>query len=85
MYSSLNPNEFGIEYNTITQLINDDPNAVAFTGGRKWLGVGKTYIRFPSTAEVIEFDNLATCGSSCQGDIITARTVDGLVMTMSIT
>ena len=51
-WSSLEPNEVGIEYNGNTLSINTDE---LFTSGRHFLGLGHSFIVYPKTLQTVKF------------------------------
>lgn len=68
-FSSLEPNEVGIEYNANTLSINKDE---LFTSGRHFLGLGHSFIVYPKTLQQVRFAFTST------DKPIEARTKDGL-------
>jgi len=74
-FSVLEPNEVGLEYNANTLKLYSE----LYTGGRYFLGVGHSFVKFPTTMQTIKFSG----GDSDFGAIM-GRTKDGLAVEMSI-
>lgn len=52
-FSSLEVNELGLDYSSITKTI--DPNV--YTPGIHFLGLGHSFIRYPSTIQTYDFSH----------------------------
>lgn len=70
-FSVLEPNEVGLEYNANTLKLYTE----LYRGGRYFLGVGHSFVKFPTTMQTIKFSG---------SDAILGRTKDGLAVEMSI-
>jgi len=72
-FSSLDPNEVGLDYSANSLTINSN-NGEMYTAGRTFLGVGHSFLKFPKA--VLEIDMRSP------EDAIPARTLDGLKITL---
>lgn len=75
--SVLEPNEVGIEYNTVQEEINTEK---AFESGRHFLGVGHHFIIYPKTLQTVKFSNTPPADAPA----IDVRTTDGLVVSIDV-
>lgn len=75
-FSSLEFNEYGLDYSSITKSINEKP----YTAGIHFLGVGHSFIKFPKTVQTIEFSKEKSANSAP----LKSRTSDGLEVTLEI-
>jgi len=75
-FSSLEFNEWGLDYSGITKTVSKS----SASGGIHFLGIGHHFIKFPKTVQTIEFssENTATEAS------LNSRTSDGLEVTLEI-
>jgi len=75
-FSSLNVNEYGLDYSSISKTVHSEP----YVAGFHFLGVGHSFFRFPRTVQTIEFssEHTATSGN------IRSRTSDGLEVNLEI-
>jgi len=78
--------EYGIVYNTASVQLD---NATLYGPGRHSIGPGSVFLTFPSTDETILFNDASTnatqafpLGNSFVQPFLTARTKDGLKITM---
>jgi len=76
---SLEPSEYGLEYNWWSATVRDN-NGVAFTAGRYFPGPTKTFIKFPAMVETIQFTNEYTSDDGLTKPAIWSRTSDGLAV-----
>lgn len=72
-FSSLEPNEVGLDYSANSLTISSN-NGELYTSGRTFLGVGHSFLKFPKAVLELDMRNPATA--------ITARTLDGLKITL---
>jgi len=72
-FSSLDPNEVGLDYSANSLTINSN-NGEMYTAGRTFLGVGHSFLKFPKA--VLEIDMRSP------EEAIPARTLDGLKITL---
>ena len=74
---SLEYDEYGIDYNTITRKVD---RSKVYESGLYWLGFGHKFIKFPKILQTVEFspDSDATAGP------LISRTQDGLAVTLEI-
>ena len=75
-FSSLDANEYGLNYSRITKTIDKQ----VFTSGYHFLGFGHSFIKFQSTVQTMEFSGTAGNRSPIQ-----SRTEDGLQITFKAT
>jgi len=76
--SSLEPTEYGLEYDWWWESVRDN-NGIAYSAGRYWLGLTKTFIRFPAMVETVQFsDEYGVSGLVLPP--IWSRTVEGLAV-----
>eukprot|EP00440_Ansanella_granifera_P007799 gb/GFBE01008438.1/.p1 GENE.gb/GFBE01008438.1/~~gb/GFBE01008438.1/.p1 ORF type:complete len:313 (+),score=72.48 gb/GFBE01008438.1/:1-939(+) len=73
----LEPWEVGLDYNMVTQSVSED----AWGSGRHWIGVGHTFVRFPSTVITVQFSHDVADSS---GGPLRSRTSDGLEVSLEI-
>lgn len=75
-FSSLEFNEYGLDYSGISKSINPTPQ----TAGIFFLGIGHSFIRFPKTVQTLEYskDKKANSGP------LQSRTSDGLEVILEI-
>lgn len=52
-FSSLDVNEYGLDYSSISKTISTDP----YTAGIYFLGIGHSFKKYPRTVSTIEFSN----------------------------
>ena len=76
-FASLEVNEFGLDYSSITKTVSDRP----WTGGLHFLKVGHSFLKFPKTVQTVEFSNTAP---QSNGPAIKSRTQDGLEVVLEI-
>lgn len=76
---SLEPSEYGLEYNWWAAVVRDN-NGVAFTAGRYFPGPFKTFIIFPAMVETIQFTNDYYAAEGFTMAPIWSRTSDGLAV-----
>lgn len=74
-FQSLQPVEFGLNFNAITMSVENTTYSVA---GLYFLGFGHWFIRYPRVVQTIEF--LATG----ENDLLHTRTADGLPLTLGL-
>ena len=74
-FSSLQPIEYGLNFNAITMSLE---NTTYETAGLYFLGFGHWFIRFPRTIQTIEF--MATG----ENQLLHTRTADGLPLTLGL-
>ena len=67
-FSSLQPNEYGLDYSGISKTVNSDP----YEAGLHFLGVGHQFYKYPKTVITIDFSEESNQPS------IHSRTSDGL-------
>eukprot|EP00708_Paratrimastix_pyriformis_P003888 GAFH01002694.1.p1 GENE.GAFH01002694.1~~GAFH01002694.1.p1 ORF type:complete len:322 (-),score=94.68 GAFH01002694.1:95-1060(-) len=67
---------YGLDANYIVQIV-DDKNT--YDEGRYFLGLGHGFIQYPKTVQTLDFSQ------NTSGTAITARTKDGLALTLGIT
>jgi len=75
-FSSLEFNEYGLDYSGITKEINPKP----YTAGIFFLGIGHSFITFPKTVQTLEFSKERTANSAP----LQSRTSDGLEVILEI-
>jgi len=75
-FSSLEFNEYGLDYSTITKSADPQP----YSGGIHFLGVGHHFIIYPKTVLTLEFSE----EKGANGPPISSRTSDGLEVTLEI-
>jgi hypothetical protein len=67
-FSVLSPLEYGIAYNTVSKGIDAER---VYTSGRYYLGVARSFLRFPATQQTLSFQpgewTRATCAGRCGG------------------
>ena len=69
-YATLDAQELGLDYSGITKTISP----TTYTSGYHLLGFGHSFIRYPSTVQIMEFSN----ERSANRPPILSRTEDGL-------
>ncbi len=62
-FATLEPNEAGLVYNSVTQVLNKEK---VYTGGRYLVGPGMTFMVFPLYAQNIDLDNQLVTSQSKQ-------------------
>jgi hypothetical protein len=72
-FSSLEPNEVGLDYSSNSLTINSN-NGELYSAGRTFLGVGHSFLKFPKAVLEIDMRN--------PSEAIQARTRDGLKITL---
>lgn len=75
-FSVLDPTEIGIAQNTIQRGID---SSKIYTSGRWFLGLGKTFIRYPTTRQNIYFGSSSDSSGSASGGPLVVRTPGGQV------
>lgn len=75
-FSSLEFNDYGLDYSGITKGINPSP----YTAGIYFLGIGHSFIKFPKTVQTLEFSKERTASSGP----LQSRTSDGLEVILEI-
>lgn len=75
-FKSLDINEYGLDYSSISKTIEP----IALTGGIHFLGLGHSFIKYPSTFITIEFSK----DPKSSGPPIKSRTSDGLEVAVEI-
>eukprot|EP01015_Nassula_variabilis_P023204 TRINITY_DN4329_c0_g1_i4.p2 TRINITY_DN4329_c0_g1~~TRINITY_DN4329_c0_g1_i4.p2 ORF type:complete len:308 (-),score=28.49 TRINITY_DN4329_c0_g1_i4:122-1045(-) len=73
-FSSLEYNEYGLDYSWVTKSVNEKP----YSNGLHYLGVGHHFIKFPKSVQTIEF--IVQSGNQP----IVSRTSDGLEVSLEI-
>jgi len=76
-WSVLEFTEFGLDYNGILRTINP----VAYGPGRHFLGIGHSFIIFPSTVQTVQFSRQGIRSNDVP---LRSRTKDGLEITLEI-
>lgn len=79
-FQTLEPLEFGIEYNMNTRKLNEDR---VLQGGRHFVGVGHTFIRFPAHRMILAFTSWPQLGKGqeeCGNDDSEEDAVDSLCL-----
>lgn len=66
----------GLKYSLFSNNVEDR----GYGAGRYWLGLGGSFIRFPSTVVTIQFSNEA----DSKGDLLRSRTSDGLEVELEV-
>jgi len=75
-FDSLEYNEYGLDYASISKTIDPTP----YTSGIHYLGLGHSFIRFPRNVQTVEFSS----DRSSDHPPIQSRTKDGLEVTLEI-
>jgi hypothetical protein len=75
-FSSLEYNEYGLDYNSFTKTIDKVP----YTNGRYMLGIGHEFIIFPRAVQTVEF----SFDTAADGPPLYSRTQDGLEVIIEI-
>ena len=75
-FRTLDINEYGLDYSSISKTIDSK----ALQGGFHFLGVGHSFIKYPSTFQTIEFSKEL----KSNGPPIKSRTSDGLEVAIEI-
>mmetsp|Transcript_103496 Transcript_103496/g.183859 ORF Transcript_103496/g.183859 Transcript_103496/m.183859 type:complete len:310 (-) Transcript_103496:77-1006(-) len=73
----LEPWEIGLDYNRITQSIGDE----AWGTGRHWIGIGHTFVKFPSTVVTVQFTHDSR---DLLSGPLRSRTSDGLEVSLEL-
>eukprot|EP00908_Phaeocystis_cordata_P026529 Transcript_9009.p1 GENE.Transcript_9009~~Transcript_9009.p1 ORF type:complete len:368 (+),score=181.81 Transcript_9009:506-1609(+) len=84
-FGVLDPTQFALDYDTVNFQIND---AMLYTGGRHFIGLGHVFIVFPNTLQTVRMGTVQE-GEQVDGETVTtssllARTEDGLQVTLDI-
>jgi len=75
-FSSLEFNEYGLDYSGISKSINPNPRSA----GIFFLGIGHSFIRFPKTVQTLEYSKEKSANSGP----LQSRTSDGLEVILEI-
>jgi regulator of protease activity HflC (stomatin/prohibitin superfamily) len=75
-FSSLEYNEYGLDYSTIWKTVGTS----VYSGGIHFIGFQHSFIKFPKSVQTIEFSS----ADDADGDIIQSRTSDGLEVNLEI-
>lgn len=75
-FRTLEVNEIGLDYSGITKTIDKE----VFTSGIHLLGVGHSFIKYPTTVQTYEFSN----SRGSDGPSVRSRTKDGLEVELEI-
>ena len=75
-FRSLEVNEIGLNYSGITKSVDRD----LFTSGIHFLGVGHSFIKYPTTVQTFEFSK----SSQSDAKNVRSRTKDGLEVELEI-
>lgn len=85
-FSTLQPTEAGIDFNMLTYTLGDTygpkGNADHWLGGRHWLGLGHSFIKFPMIVQTIEF--ISHDSDFKKGGLLRSRTSDGLEVLLEV-
>ena len=76
-FASLEVNEYGLDYSSITKTVSSKP----WTGGLHFIKVGHSFLKFPKTVQTVEFSNSAP---QANGPALKSRTQDGLEVILEI-
>lgn len=73
--SVLEPWEFGLDYSIITKSVSDS----AWPSGRHWIGIGHSFIKFPSVVQNVQFS-----ANGNGNKTLRSRTADGLEVALEL-
>lgn len=76
-FSTVEPTEYALSYNSLTKSINKD---YIYEGGRWCIGPTKSFIKFPKTQQSIEFSE----NSWASSPPLRTRTKEGLALSLSV-
>lgn len=76
--SVLEPWEVGLDYSMITKSVSP----TAWPSGRHWIGIGHSFIKFPSVVQNIQFTTNAKAGAG--NSTLRSRTADGLEVALEL-